>query len=101
MEPIYSRFAGDPLMSGIISQFVTALIVRSHEFASAMASEDMDRLSMLSHNLKGCAGGYGFDSISQAATLLEQETLAIEADLSSVRERVETVIELCNAAHKD
>jgi HPt (histidine-containing phosphotransfer) domain-containing protein len=88
-------------MSGIISQFVTALLERSEEFATAMADADINRLATLSHNLKGCAGGYGFDSISQAAALLEHETLAVEADYSSVREHVEALIELCNAAHKD
>ncbi len=66
-----------------------------------MATQDIDRLSTLAHNLKGCAGGYGFDSISQAAAQLEQETLAVEADVSNVRERVESLIELCSAVHQD
>lgn len=101
MEPIYSRFAGDPQMSEIISQFATGLLDRSQQMAVAMASQDIGRLSMLAHNLKGCAGGYGFDSISEAAANLEQETLAVEADLSNIRERVESLIDLCSAVPKD
>ena len=100
MEPIYSRFSSDPRMSEIISQFATALLDRSQEMAVAMASEDIDRLSRLAHNLKGSAGGYGFDSISEAAAELEQETLAVEADVSNVQERVESLIELCSAVHQ-
>ena len=101
MEPLHSRYAGDPEMSGIISAFVTALLERSNELAVAMADSDVERLATLAHKLKGCAGGYGFDPISEVAASLEEETLAAEANLSTVRERVESLIELCCAARKD
>lgn len=88
-------------MSRIIGQFVEALIHRNEEFMAAITSADFDRLALLSHNLKGCAGGYGFDSISSAAAAVEQEAMSAEADINTVRERVEDLISLCKAAHKD
>ena len=58
---------------------------RSEQFDAAMEEVDLERLASMAHQLKGTAGGYGYDSIGLAAAALEQETVAIEADLSSVR----------------
>ena len=52
----------------------------------------------MAHQLKGAAGGYGFDSISDAAGEIETFSLSMEADISSVRERVEGLIQLCRSA---
>lgn len=85
-------------MQKIVQRFSRALDERSEQFNIAMAEANLDRLASLAHQLKGTAGGYGYDSIGLAAAALEQETISIEADLSSVRERVEDLIQLCRAA---
>lgn len=95
---VRSRYADDPLMGEIVQRFSVDLSERSHQFGAAMEEVDLDRLAALAHQLKGTAGGYGYDSIGMAAAALEQETIAIEADLSLVRERVEDLILLCRAA---
>ncbi len=85
----------------MVSDFADAMFHRTEAFTEALHRSDITQLSILSHKLKGSAGGYGFDSISDAAARLEQATLEAEADLSSVSERVEDLIELCHKARRD
>ena len=85
----------------MVSEFTDAMIGRTEAFAEALQRRDLNGLSTLSHKLKGSAGGYGFDSISEAAARLEQATLEVEADLSSVTEHVEDLIQLCHKARRD
>ena len=93
-----SRFADDPRMHAVLSRFVSSLEDHSCELEEACRENDLDRLSWKAHQLKGSAGGYGFDSIGDAAAELEASSLSVEADLSQVRERVEDLIRLCRSA---
>ena len=95
---IQSRFADDPRMKAILSRFVSGLQDRSVEFEQATRDDDRTRIAWMAHQLKGAAGGYGFDSISDAAGEIETFSLSMEADISSVRERVEGLIQLCRSA---
>ena len=101
MERPRSRFSSDPRFSRMVSEFTDAMIGRTEAFTEALQKGDSNMLSMLSHKLKGSAGGYGFDSISEAAARLEEATLEVEADLSSVSEHVEDLIQLCHKARRD
>ena len=85
----------------MVSDFADAMVIRTEAFADALKRSDISKLSTLSHKLKGSAGGYGFDSISDAAARLEHATLENEADLSSVSEHVEDLIQLCHKARGD
>ena len=87
-------------MRAIVAKFASALPERSQFLRQALLEADIDSLNALAHQLKGTAGGYGFDSISSAAAALEKETLSLEADLSMVRERVEDIANLCTAASR-
>ena len=86
------------MMRSIVIRFAESLAVRSRDLDQALTDSDLERLSSMAHQLKGTAGGYGFDSIGHAAADLERETLSMESDLSSIRERVEDLITLCRAA---
>lgn len=99
-SPVRSRFADDPAMRAIVARFASALPERSRRLRQALVETDLDALNALAHQLKGTAGGYGFDSISTAAADLERETLSLEADLAMVRERVEDITILCTAASR-
>ena len=101
MQRPRSRLASDPRFSRMVSEFADAMITRTESFADALRRSDIEQLSMLSHKLKGSAGGYGFDSISDAAARLEQATLVAEANISSVSEHVEDLIQLCHRARGD
>lgn len=99
-SPVRSRYADDPTMRAIVARFASALPERSDRLRQALLKADLDALNSLAHQLKGTAGGYGFDSISSAAAELEEETLSLEADLAMVRERVEDITILCTAASR-
>lgn len=100
-QPVRSRYADDPTMSAIVARFAAALPERSNHLKKALLEANIEDLHSLAHQLKGTAGGYGFDSISSAAADLEMETMSLEADLAMVRERVEDITVLCTAASRD
>jgi len=84
-------------MREVLSRFVSSLEDHSRELEAASRDSDLDRIRWKAHQLKGSAGGYGFDSIGDAAAELEACSLSMEADLSLVRERVEDLIQLCRS----
>ena len=99
-QPVRSRFADDPAMKAIVARFAAALPERSGHLQQALLEANLEELHSLAHQLKGTAGGYGFDTISSAAADLERDTLSLEADLAMVREHVEDITLLCTAASR-
>ena len=79
-------------------QFVDELDGQVQSIRAACASEDFASLRRISHQLKGAAGGYGFDPIGDSAARLEDDMLADEMDLAALSERVEDLITTCRAA---
>ena len=88
-------------MSSLLARYSLSLAQHSEDLAQALVESDLNRILDLSHKLKGSAGGYGFDSISQAAAMIEQETLLVEADMSQITSRVEDLIRLCRNPIED
>ncbi len=82
-------------MADLVEYFVSELGERVDAISKALEMEDRTTLRRIAHQLKGAAGGYGFDVIGHAASRLEDATLADEADLSAVRELTEDLIDLC------
>ena len=78
--------------------FVDELGSRVDSIRQAFVEEDVAALRRIAHQLKGSAGGYGFDPIGDAASRLEYELLGDEAAISSLSERVEDLIANCRAA---
>ena len=72
-SPLVSDFAGDPDMAELVEDYVMNLPQRAAAISSACASEQLDVLRTLAHQVKGSAGGYGFGPITeQAAEVVEQ-----------------------------
>ena len=77
-SPVRSRYADDPTMRAIVARFASALPERSDRLRQALLKADLDALNSLAHQLKGTAGGYGFDSISSAAAeILRIRTISL------------------------
>jgi CheY-like chemotaxis protein len=72
--PLYSTLAGIENMVELIDQFVDDLAGRMAAIEQAAAEKNLPDLVKLARILKGEAGSYGFESISQVAQ--EVETLA-------------------------
>ncbi|MHC4245771.1 MAG: hypothetical protein GWP75_08590 [Planctomycetia bacterium] len=96
--PLHSIYENDPDLRDLVMQFVDELDHHVQSIRSACLSEDFATLRRISHQLKGAAGGYGFDPIGHSAARLEDDMLADEMDISGISERVEDLITTCRAA---
>ena len=97
-SPLHSSYEDDPDLRDLVVLFVDELDGRVGSIRSAFDASDLAELQNISHQLKGAAGGYGFDPIGDAAGRLEYDLLGDEADMSRLSERVEDLITLCRAA---
>lgn len=96
--PLHSTYECDPDLRDLIVHFVDEMDQRVEMIRSAFLSEDVVALQRISHQLKGAAGGYGFESIGDSAARLEYDLLTDEAMISDLSERVEDLINNCRAA---
>ncbi len=96
-EPLVSALLHDPSMAGLIDEFVRDLPARVTLIETALAREDLDALGVELRKLKGEAGGFGFEPLASAATLLEH-ALSTGGELPGLRRAVADVIRLCLSA---
>ena len=96
--PLHSAYENDPDLRDLVVLFVDELDRRVDSIRQAYLAEDVAALQRISHQLKGAAGGYGFEPIGDAAARLEYELLHDEAELSALAERVEDLISCCRSA---
>ncbi|MDG1360730.1 MAG: Hpt domain-containing protein [Phycisphaerales bacterium] len=96
--PLHSIYENDPDLRNLVVQFVDELDGQVQSIRSACISEDFATLRRISHQLKGAAGGYGFDPIGDCAARLEDDMLDDEIDIAGLSERVEDLITTCRAA---
>ena len=94
-----SSFSNHHMTSKLLARYTMSLLDHSEVLAVALAEFDINRILDLSHKIKGSAGGYGFESISRTAALLEREIMAVESDTSLITDRVEDLISLCRKPH--
>jgi len=92
-NPIFSEFADDADMLELVELFVEEMPRRLQDIEKAARSQDLGRLAMLAHQLKGSAGGYGFPSITEVARRLEV-TAKAEADLVSIENDIHELSDL-------
>ncbi len=77
---IQSTFADDPEMKELIEGFIDRLPMTIQNLQSAYDSGDSNTLWRLAHQLKGSAGGYGFQAISRIAAKVEKAVRQPESD---------------------
>ncbi len=92
VAPLVSTLARDPRMIGPIERFVAHLPERIETLLRAADRRDRPALIRETHRLKGAAGGYGFQSLTEAAATLEdalaQSSDQDEIDLASLHDLV-------------
>ncbi len=94
--PIFSQIE-DEDMKELVEMFVSELPDRVASYQDAYQKKDWQALSMLAHQMKSAAVGYGFPSISEAAASLEK-TLKSGDDYDKASDQVEVLINLCSRA---
>lgn len=84
-------------LADLTERFVARLPQRVTDIEEAFAKHDIAALAALAHKLKGVAGSYGFDPITEAAAVLE-DSARTGAALGVLEDQVKAVIELCRQA---
>ncbi|HEY3233426.1 MAG TPA: ATP-binding protein [Polyangiaceae bacterium] len=95
--PLVSSMNDDQDMAEFLTAFVSTLPERVSMLLDAERSHDLGKLNSLAHQLKGCAGGFGFPSITASAGELEL-VARNGADPVEVKKRVYALVKLCKSA---
>jgi len=69
--PVRSSFCDDEDFLELIEMFVDGIEEKKTILRQASASEQVEELKVLAHQLKGASAGYGFEELSQIAAELE------------------------------
>jgi len=96
-QSLVSTLASDPDMVELVEFFVEQMAQRIATLQHTAQANNIIGLRTVSHQLKGTAGGYGFDPIAQTAAELERlidVTEAIEVS-EAIQQQVDELIGLC------
>jgi len=98
---ISDELADDPEFQALVHKFMDALPRMVDEIAKAAAERDWETLQMLSHNLKGVGGNYGFPQVSELAGRINSELkLAFHGHINRLVSDLESVCHnLVNVQH--
>jgi len=99
-EPLYSTLVDETDTAPLLRNFVAGLKRLSAALTAALGARDWNGVASLSHHLKGAAGGYGFQSISDLAR--QVETLARDgSDSRALHEVHAQLVDQCQRATAD
>jgi len=103
-EPISTApLGGGPIdaeLLELVNLFVSELSQEVDEMRAALARDDLSRLGVLAHRLKGAAGSYGFPSLTTHASTLEQQAKA-GASKPDLERDLQRIADLCAAARAE
>jgi CheY-like chemotaxis protein/HPt (histidine-containing phosphotransfer) domain-containing protein len=92
-----SELADDPDMVPLVAKFVGNLGHKIESMNSFIATNQLDELVKLAHQLSGTGGGYGFPRISDAARRLEK-SVTPDPDMKTIFEAMTELSDLCQRA---
>jgi HPt (histidine-containing phosphotransfer) domain-containing protein len=96
-SPLFSTLATDADYAELVELFVQELPDRSAAVEKCFAAKDMVGLSRVAHQLKGAAGSYGFQPITDVAATLEQSVLNNWPE-AEILQNVEELRSICQRA---
>lgn len=98
--PLVSTLASDPDMAELVQFFVDEIDDRITTIQTTAQGNDIAGLRTVAHQLKGAAGGYGFEPISHTAGELERLIDVTEPPevTQAIQEQVNELIDLCQRA---
>jgi two-component system CheB/CheR fusion protein len=91
--PITSSLAARPGMMTVITEFVDGLPAEVQKISDSLEHNDMGSLRRIIHQLRGAAGGYGFDPITIPATKAE-ELIDASGSLAEVTVKINSLIDV-------
>ncbi len=96
-EYLYSTFGTDPDLGEIVELFVEEMPERIANLLDCASVSDRERLRVAAHQLKGAAGSYGFQPITDCAAQLEAQIRGDEPE-EQIRQSVAALVEICQRA---
>lgn len=90
---IYSSMANDPDFAEILPFFVDGLPQQRDTFSQFARSNDFEGLRKEAHKLRGSAGGYGFQGLSNLAGQLELSCKNEPRDETMILRTVDELLE--------
>ena len=97
-EPLLSEFSDDQDMAELVELFVEEMGERIASLERLWSENELEDLRVVAHQLKGASGGYGFPSITEAATELESRIKQGCDEKDELRESFENLLSLCKRA---
>ncbi len=97
VEPLVSSMIDDGKMHALIDEFVVELPDRMRQIESLFGSNDTEAMMFELRKLKGEAGGFGFEPISQAAERVES-AIHDELPYTEIRQKLVEFLRMCHAA---
>ncbi len=91
---IVSELADDEEMTALVERFTNNLPQQAQRLEDAADANERETIRRLAHQLKGAAGGYGYPTITTAASRLEQQAREGETFAQALAE----VCDLCRRA---
>jgi PAS domain S-box-containing protein len=91
-----AKLLAKPGTAKLVERFLAGLPQRMAAIQAAFGENDLNQLKVLAHQLKGAAGGYGFNEISQAARQLEH-TVNSGAGSSAITKCISDLMALCTS----
>ncbi|MEQ9094671.1 MAG: Hpt domain-containing protein [Phycisphaerales bacterium] len=99
-EPLLSVYENDPDVGEIVAEFVAEMPKRRADFVRAIEAGDLSQAVRLAHQLKGAAGGYGFETLGQFAAAAEHALVDLgrsgNFDSSSLYAAAAPLIDACD-----
>ena len=96
-DVLLSELSDEADMHELIEMFVNELPHRIEAIVQALEGRDIQKLAGLAHQLKGAAGGYGYPTITDAASRLELASKSGET-VDLLKSHYEDLANLCHRA---
>lgn len=93
-ESVYSPLAADPDLGELVALFVEEMPERIAAMEACAYGRNWGQLGRIAHQLKGAAGGYGFDAITPEAARLERAVQEHRPE-DQVLAALEELVRLC------
>lgn len=96
-EPIYSSLSSDLDYLDLVQEFVDEIPLKRKMIDGFVAKGDLPQLHRLIHQLRGSCGGYGFPSLTQAASEID-EALKKGVTIEAIMSRLDNFLMLLERA---
>jgi len=94
---LFDGLLDDATVDQLVEEYAETLLAKAETIEKALGTHDLDVIAELAHELKGVAGMYGFERVSDAALSLKQLAAEVD-DVEEIEAAVGEMAQLCREA---